>query len=204
VSERSLSFIVYKAVNQKNGKTYIGITQRSLRRRIRDHWTRRGKYPFSAALRKYGIEAFVISIVERVPSEQLAVQRERFWIETLDCKAPRGYNLTDGGEGVLGLAEESRKRIGDARRGKPLSEAHRQAVSTTLMGNIPWNKGKRLSTEHCKNLSDAHMGHVQSEETKRKRSESIKAAHARLGMNWNNQRMETNAKGQWVRALPDE
>jgi len=107
---------------------------------------------------------------------------------------------------TLGLrrSAEARKRIGDVQRGKPkgprpqevkdkiaaglrgkrLSQEHKNKISLTLMGNIPWSAGKTFSADHIRHLSESHRGKVQSDETKKKQSDSLKAAHARIGKHW--------------------
>ena len=52
--------IIYKAINQVNGKIYIGQTVGSLKKRIKDHIydSKRHDYYFARALRKYGEENF--------------------------------------------------------------------------------------------------------------------------------------------------
>jgi hypothetical protein len=59
------------------------------------------------------------------------------------------------------------------------SQDVRDKISTTLTGNVPWNKGKDLSEVHCKNLSLSHRGKKQSPETIAKRTASRLATLAR-------------------------
>jgi len=44
--------------------------------------------------------------------------------------------------------------------------------------------GKTFSADHIRHLSESHRGKVQSDETKKKQSDSLKAAHARIGKHW--------------------
>ena len=70
--------------------------------------------------------------------------------------------------GVYIRTEEARKNMSESHKGKPLSEEHKQKISETLKGSIPWNRGKQLSEEHRKSISKARKGIKFSEEHKRK------------------------------------
>ena len=78
-------------------------------------------------------------------------------------------NMTDGGEGCLGLicSEETRQKMSEGNKGKTVSEEVKQKISEALKGNT-------LSEETRQKLSEALKGRTFSEETKQKLSEAMK------------------------------
>lgn len=120
---------VYQIANRVNGKSYIGITTKSLEKRWNTHVKENAGFAIHNALRKYGKDGFDFLLLEEVKSWQEACEKEKAYIKSFNTKSPYGYNLTNGGEGILGLE-----------------------------GCVPWNKGKFLSFEHRRNLSLAHIG----------------------------------------------
>ena len=158
--------IIYKLQNKINGKIYIGKTIKEVEQRIAEHF--KAKSYIGKALRKYGLQSFDIFIMDIADDNQTLCEKEIYWIEFHNCKVPSGYNLTDGGEGLLNPSQEVRNKI-----------------AQSLTGNIPWNKGKivpnsggnkgkKLTQEHKRKISETRKGNKLSEETKRKMSESRK------------------------------
>ena len=92
--------IIYKIVNKINGKAYIGQTRQALQKRIAYHmW--HNETPVQKALNKYGINNFIVTIIDDAESREVLNEKEQYWIRELNCMAPNGYNLTAGGEGLL-------------------------------------------------------------------------------------------------------
>lgn len=96
--------IIYCYTNKVNNKKYVGLTLHPKRRR-KEHIDMALKtnsdFVFHKALRKYGEESFIYSILERTNKENM-FNRERAWITKLNTLIPNGYNMTNGGEGILG------------------------------------------------------------------------------------------------------
>ena len=99
---------IYKITNKINNKIYIGKTSHSsIEERFKEHIrdsrkTRYEKRPLYDAMNKYGVENFSIEQIEQVKNDEIASEREQFWIEKLrtyigfsDCN---GYNATLGGD----------------------------------------------------------------------------------------------------------
>lgn len=99
------NFVVYIAVNQINGKRYIGATTRGLYARRRTHIynalvTQSRSCPrFYDALRKYGENSFKWSVLKTFRSKGEAFKYEHFIIKQLKPE----YNVTEGGIGPVGL-----------------------------------------------------------------------------------------------------
>lgn len=95
---------IYKITNKTNGKIYIGQTSRSIEVRWEEHIRDSSDKPSSVyfsllhhAIRKYGVDAFVVDSIEECPDSEMD-KREQYWIEhfkTYEC----GYNITRGGQG---------------------------------------------------------------------------------------------------------
>lgn len=98
------TFIVYLATNVLNGKRYIGATSRGIAMRKRKHFQdARAKRPgcrvFNAAIRKYGADAFEWSVIATASSFDEMMREEVRLIEELKPE----YNITAGGQGMIGL-----------------------------------------------------------------------------------------------------
>jgi group I intron endonuclease len=91
---------IYEITNDINNKKYIGKTEGTIEKRFQEHcrdaFRRRcEKRPLYAAMRKYGIEHFHISLLEETDNPE---ERECYWIEKLSS-FKYGYNATIGGDG---------------------------------------------------------------------------------------------------------
>ena len=91
---------IYQIINDINGKIYVGKTEFSIEKRFKEHCEdayreRCEKRPLYAAMRKYGIEHFHISLLEETNNPE---ERECYWIERLRS-FKNGYNATIGGDG---------------------------------------------------------------------------------------------------------
>ena len=194
---------IYLRTNRYNGKKYVGqVTTKRFKQRQKS-WNCLSQ-PYAGpvinnARKKYGLDAFDFEILKECKDEELN-QWEMYYIKELNTKAPNGYNLTDGGDGMNGYSpsEETRRKIGEANKGKEpwikgkhLSKETKNKISESKKGipNIKlskfyksekrWNYGKHLSEEHKKKLSESHKGkqtwrkgkHL-SEETRMKMSNS--------------------------------
>lgn len=94
---------IYKITNVLNGKMYIGKTSSTIQERWKEHLkdaTRRSKEhrPLYSAIKKYGADNFIIEQLEEVPNDEIACEREIFWIEYYGS-FKNGYNATKGGDG---------------------------------------------------------------------------------------------------------
>ena len=94
---------IYKITNILNGKMYIGKTSSTIESRWKEHRedaTSRSKEhrPLYSAIQKYGIDNFIIEQVEEVPNDEIACERESFWIEYYGS-FKNGYNAIKGGDG---------------------------------------------------------------------------------------------------------
>lgn len=120
--------IIYKVTNLVNGKIYIGKTLSRLGQRKNEHISGAKTTKYTSALHlainKYGADGFTWEIVDKcLFSDQLG-ELEKYYIKKLNCKAPIGYNLTNGGEGVPGYkhSEETRRKMSESHKGKRVGE----------------------------------------------------------------------------------
>lgn len=114
-----------------------------------------------AALNKYPLKLWHVDILETGFEDDKSLSlAEVKWIAEFDSKN-KGYNCTDGGEGLSGYQHslETRKRI---------SESNRVAQT-----------GKHHTEETKNRMSLAHIGHSVSEETRRKMSEKKMSVESR-------------------------
>ena len=145
--------VIYKIVCTISSKIYVGKTKQKLDTRMTQHKydSRKGSPGIGAAIRKYGWENFTIEIIEECLLESLD-EREIFWIAELNSKAPNGYNLTDGGEGLVNPSEETRAKM----------SANRPDIS----GEKNPNYGKKTPPEVCAKISAFNKGKTKGKKRK--------------------------------------
>lgn len=97
--------IIYKILNRKTGSVYIGKTN-NFERRKREHLsvhTNTNSQDYNKLLykkmREYGIENFEFIIIEECLEEEWKT-REKYWINYYNSFKGRGYNESEGGDGV--------------------------------------------------------------------------------------------------------
>lgn len=145
---------IYKIINVKNNKFYVGSAE-DFTRRKRIHWwqLRRGTHSnkhLQAAWLKYGEDAFTFVIVEELPVEADVLAAENVWLKEHVGK-DYCYNLaTDATAPTLGWSGEK---------------------------NPMWGKTFSHTDEAKAKIAIASAARVQSEQEKIKRRKSMRGHH---------------------------
>jgi len=118
-------------------------------------------------------------------------------------------NLTDGGDGTSGavISEETRKKIGDARKGKKSpnygknhSKEARQRMSESSKGKTASEETKQRMSEAQKGAKNPNYGKIASEETKEKISKANKGKknpnYGKIASEETRQKMSKAIKGR--------
>lgn len=143
---------VYKHTNRENGKCYIGITSQDVRVRWNRGWGYQYCPHFWRAIQKYGWDAFSHEIIYDGLTKEEAERWEVSLIAEYHSADLRfGYNVSLGGSTTGKHSEETRKKIGDCRRGCKHTEESKRKMSET-------HTGKTLSAEHILKLKTAQFG----------------------------------------------
>lgn len=137
---------VYVIRNVVNGKVYVG-SSIDVQKRYREHFgaLRRGDHRcegLQRAWQKYSSDVFIFEVAEFCDVEDLIV-REQLWIDNLKAADSRfGYNSRAVAESNYGThrSEETKRKIGDAHRGKLVKQQQRDLVSA-------YNKERNLHVD---------------------------------------------------------
>lgn len=160
---------VYVIRNTVNGKSYVGGTTVSLRRRLNHHRSslRRGCHPnrhLQAAWNKYGEAAFVPEVLEVEPGDVMAAEQA-----ALDSLQPE-YNISPTAYSLSGyvFTDEQRARVSAALKGKPKSAEHRANIWATrqvtdemrelMAANGRKGRGRPKSAEHRAKIGAQQRG----------------------------------------------
>jgi group I intron endonuclease len=156
---------IYKLTGPEN-KIYIGQAN-NFNRRMNSYKRLKcqSQTKLYNTIKKYGWENFKSEVlIDNLAGKVEMNEKEIFYVKAFDSfvrKNKNGLNLTEGGDGQMGmvLSEESRKKISDKLKGKLLSEETRRKMSVS-------KKGKRnMSDEHYRKMSIRMTGTKQSSET---------------------------------------
>ena len=180
---------IYKITNNLNNKNYIGLKTKT----VEESESYYGSgVAVNRAINKYGKHNFTKTILERdIVDYDYLKDREQYWIQYYDSYN-NGYNMTLGGDGLLGYVytEEHRRKISISTKGRrwTMSEEGRRNISKAHMGvkQGPCSeetkrrmskaklgvKRKPLSDEHKKLLSEINLGNTHSDKTKQKMKEA--------------------------------
>ncbi len=197
----------------KNGKCYLGITRRTLARRVREHladyrYGDRAKGALYRAIAKYGEDAFEASCLVIGNDWDYMCALECAAIIRLNTRVPNGYNVTEGGEGIIGyqytdeqraamsIRQKGIKRGPSKLRGRKIPETQRLRIIAAVTGracseetrrkiseaNKKWKrqKGRICSEETRRRISEAQKGKVVSEETRQNIKEGLRRRREQL------------------------
>lgn len=95
---------IYKITNNVTNKSYIGqsinIEKRWYEHKYKAECVEDRSYNsiLHNSMRKYGIEHFILEVLEECTIEELDT-KEQFWIQQLNTISPYGYNILQGGQG---------------------------------------------------------------------------------------------------------
>lgn len=185
--DRSCKSSVYRVINTITGDDYIGVSVDPIRR-WRDHRSaaRRGSLThFHRAWSKYGESVFTWEVLIWCADYDSALLTERY------CRflGMGKYNMTDGGEGVLGCSPsaETREKSASKRRGSKRSPETRKLMSQAKKGKPAHNIGVPASEQQKRKQSLTMSG--------RKPSEAALAS-LKLGriVRWGDSRLSANLK----------
>jgi len=183
MSKNKKEFVVYKITNITNGMCYIGITT-NYKKRMRGHFNYNYDDTYlHNTIKKYGKSKFISEIIFECNSWEELCKKEIIYIKQFNTKRPNGYNLTDGGEGQLGVivSKETRLKMSESHKGENnpfYKQKHTpescKKISDALQGEKHPNYGKHLSKITKRKISKANKGKIISEETRKKISEAGK------------------------------
>ena len=155
---------IYIITNTVNAKQYVGITT-DLERRWKRHRNANEGQLLHRAIKKHGVDAFVFTHIADAFDAESAKMIERLLIAEHNTKMPHGYNMTDGGDGTMGMAktEEHKQKIRESNKkayeNKELRAKIGIAISKAKVGKpspkkgMPnGRKGVPHSPEHAANL----------------------------------------------------
>lgn len=150
---------IYKIVNKITNKIYIGSADH-LHRRFSEHKNclnsnkHKNKY-LQSSWNLHGEEAFVFEVVELVEDNYKLVEREQYWIDSVDCIIPKGYNINFSASSSLGIkrsaefkekcrlahlglkhSEETKKKISETRKGMMQSEESKEKIRASKFHNF--------------------------------------------------------------------
>lgn len=155
------------------GKKYIGLTEKTLEYRIKQHLGNikrnyKTSRKFYNSIRKYGVENFIIGIIEECDSNEL-FKKEKFYIKKYDTFV-NGLNSTLGGEGTSGWkhTDTTIKLIREMRKKQVITEETKQKL-----------RGKKHTEEWKRKHIERMTGRFVSEETRKKLSERFKGRKGR-------------------------
>lgn len=164
------SHVVY-LWTETNRPVYVGVSTGNIHARCKRHLFGKEFYLFQRKLRKHRPEfrCYVIDTIQEklsiIESFDKLLSMEKKYILEFDTKYPSGYNLTNGGTGMVGLTftEEHRKKISKALTGKKCSNKTKERLRKYATGRVHSEKTRR-------NMSLAQTGKLRSNETKAKLS----------------------------------
>lgn len=184
--------IVYCVTNVKNGKRYVGWTNKTLEQRwkmhVRNALVRKRKFLLSEAIRKHGPgdEVWTLEILQEVTTPEGAKLLEVKFIaefNTNHLAGGHGYNMTPGGDGCV-LSGPANPFYG--RKHSPETiEKIRQTIGDNLTGenNPQWGKRGELSPSWGKRHSHQTIERITTKTRGQKRTveqrDRMRAANAR-------------------------
>ena len=137
--------IVYKITNIINDKLYFGVTQQELKIRWQQHKCNSNKksYYLYNAMKKYGIENFIIEVVFEANTKKEMLEKEIELIALFKTNNRLyGYNNSTGGESSrkgCKLTLEQRKKISEYQKTRirnPLSQETKEKIGFKNKGLI--------------------------------------------------------------------
>lgn len=135
-----MKYCVYCHISPSN-KRYFGITCQ----KVNDRWVNGHGYKYNEhfyrAITKYGWDAFKHEILFEGLTREEASEKERELIQKYDTtNQSKGYNIAMGGfGGGHPTSEETKRRISEAKRGKPCPEYQKKRLSMVNKGKMPTN-----------------------------------------------------------------
>jgi hypothetical protein len=156
---------IYKHIRKDTKEVfYIGIGKSKTR--IKSH-ANRNNYWLNI-VNKVGFES---EIIEDNLTWQTACEKEVYWINyygRIDNKTGTLVNMTDGGEGVFNISDESKLQMSLSKKGKVLSDEHRKNIG--IASQKRWD-----DLDFRKKMMDSmKRGWNHSDEAKRKISDKLK------------------------------
>ncbi len=146
------TWCVYKHTNKLNGKCYIGITSQNVRVRWNRGWGYQYCPHFWKAIQKYGWDAFSHEILyDGLTKEEAETWEVNLIAEYHSADPMWGYNVALGGNSAGKHSEETRKKLGDCRRGCKHTEAAKLKMREAHTGMV-------FSEEHLQKLRMAQFG----------------------------------------------
>ena len=151
------------------GKFTSDKQKKDVNQRIATH-IRENKFPIAKAMNKYGIESFVIEIIDYSDSREILNEKETYWIKFYNCKSPIGYNLTNGGDGIDGysFSDSSKIKMKESHKGKVSPMRGKKYSEEVRLKMSKGQRGKKKSSVTRQRMSETKKGHPTSEETKTK------------------------------------
>jgi group I intron endonuclease len=146
-------YTIYKAVNEINGKCYIGFTV-NFHRRKNAHLNRSFNLKnknyhckLYRAIRKYGWDNFEWEIIyQSLDGEHCLNVMESYFIEFYDS-FNNGYNMTLGGEGILGRKGNLCWLYGKIGKNHPCYGKKRPDASKKMHDWLISEQGRKFSSE---------------------------------------------------------
>ena len=167
---------IYKISNLVDGKIYIGKTIKPIESRFKAHVSEMERFKkclidnidfgynsrLYPAMLKYGVENFIIELVEEVPSDVNLEEREIYYIKKFNsCDPSIGYNISPGG------------------LGGPLFLGHHHTDKTKKLISAK-SKGKKQSKEFIEKRTSG-LAHIYQNLTTGEVFSNIKEASKRYG-----------------------
>jgi group I intron endonuclease len=146
-------YAIYIITCTVNAKQYVGIAA-DLERRWKRHRNANEGQLIHKAIKKYGVDSFVFTHIADAFDAESAKMIERMLIAEHNTKMPHGYNMTDGGDGTLGMAktEEHKQKLRESNKRTYSDDALRakigEAISKAKSGKPNGQKNIPKSEKH--------------------------------------------------------
>jgi group I intron endonuclease len=125
---------------------------------------------FHQAIRKHGEDSWIHEILQEGISPDDVLEFEKLWIDQCQSHySRRGYNMTHGGDGMVGvlITEETRKKMSESRKGRFFSVETRDKIRKKSIGRKLSEKSKeKVGTATIERFSDESFKEKHKEKTK--------------------------------------